>query len=115
MLRRAGDSKVQPSSWPQEPAWLGHSCACPGEHSREHKAGDSSGEEVRSLCVPGHGEGAVLAVNFLQATSWLKVHKQYALASHNSWGIKFLPPYKQLLSAQSNRGIQRVFIFRHVP
>lgn len=32
------------------------------------------------MFIPVRGEGAVLAVKFLQATSWLKVHKQYALA-----------------------------------
>lgn len=41
--------------------------------------------------VPVRGEGAVLAVKVLQATSWLNVHEQYAPALHHSWGIKFLP------------------------
>lgn len=64
---------------PRSVAWLGHSCACWGESSREHKAGDNS-EESRSVFVPVHGEEAVLAVKFLQATSWLNMYKQYALA-----------------------------------
>lgn len=82
---------MQPAASPQEYARLGHSCACPGEPSRKDKAGDNSGEEARSVFVPVHGEGAVLAVEFLRATLWLNVHKQYALALHSSWGIKFLP------------------------
>lgn len=32
------------------------------------------------MFIPVHGEGALLTVKFLQATSWLKVRKQYALA-----------------------------------
>lgn len=32
------------------------------------------------MFIPVRGEGAVLTVKFLQATSWLKVRKQYALA-----------------------------------
>lgn len=40
------------------------------------EAGDNSGEEARSVFVPVCSEGAVLAVDFPQAASWLKMHKQ---------------------------------------